>query len=288
MGPSSAGAANEGSLDDSSLTAKEEALLSRLSGLGSVAVAFSGGVDSSYLCDAAYRALGDRALAVCSDSPLLPRRELARARELAAGIGLRLVVLEDSIPEAALANGPDRCYGCKRAKLEAILAEAARRGLKRVAEGSNADDDGDYRPGARAVRELGVLSPLREAGLSKAEIRELSRRRGLASWDKPASACLASRVPYGERLEPGILARIEAAEDYLEGLGFRQFRVRALGAAARIETARDERRRLFDEALLDEVSRRLKALGFLYVCLELEGYAMGSLNRAIDTKGIEP
>lgn len=288
MEPSRGASASASGLDDASLESKEGSLLSRLAGLGSVAVAFSGGVDSSYLCDAAYRALGDRAQAICSDSPLLPRRELARARELAAGIGIRLVVLEDSIPEAAIANGPDRCYGCKRAKLEAILAEAARLGLARVVEGSNADDDGDYRPGARAVRELGVLSPLREAGLSKAEIRELSRRRGLATWDKPASACLASRVPYGQRLEPGTLARIEAAEDYLEGLGFMQFRVRSLGDAARIELARDERRRLFDEALLDEVSRRLKALGFLYVCLELEGYAMGSLNRAIDTKGTEP
>ena len=257
-------------------------LLDRLRALGSIAVAFSGGVDSTFLCKAAHDALGDRAIAVTVVSPMLPQSEIQAARYLASSIGIRhLLVDEPDISPAVAENPSHRCYLCKRIEFSAILRAAEKEAIAHVVDGSNGDDLNDYRPGLRALSELGIGSPLREAGLDKATIRELSRHLGLPTWDKPAFACLASRIPYGERISAEKLRRVEQAEDYLRGIGMRQLRVRSHGDIARIEVARDERTKLTDPAVMDETARRLKSLGFHYVCLELDGYAMGSMNRSI-------
>jgi uncharacterized protein len=257
-------------------------LISLLAEKGGAAVAFSGGVDSSFLCYAAREALGDKAIAITVASPMLPQSEIDCAREVAARVGIRhLLIEEDGIDEAVAANPKERCYFCKKIEFTSIMKEAKKHGIHTVLDGSNTDDPADYRPGLKALEELEIWSPLRAAELGKAEIRELSRRFDLPTWDKPAFACLASRIPYGERIDREKLFRIERAEDSLRRAGFRQFRVRSHGDIARIEVAPEERRRFFDEGLLDSVSRELKAFGFLYVALELEGYLMGSMNRAL-------
>jgi uncharacterized protein len=267
---------------DLRLEAKYGRLLDLIAGKGSAAVAFSGGVDSSFLCYAAKEALGDRAAAITVVSPMLPRSEVDCARMVSARVGIRhFFVEEDEIDEEVAANPRERCYFCKKLEFGAILGEAKKHGIHTVLDGSNMDDLGDYRPGLKALAELEICSPLREAELSKAEIRELSRRFGLPTWDKPAFACLASRIPYGERIDREKLGRVERAEDLLREAGFRQMRVRSHGDIARIEVAPQERRRFFDEALLDSLSQKLKSYGFLYVALELEGYAQGNLNRTL-------
>jgi uncharacterized protein len=264
------------------LAGKYERLLGLIAEKGSVAVAFSGGVDSSFLCAAAHKALGDKAIAVTVVSPMLPQSEINCAREVAAKLGIKHVLIEeDEIDEDVAANPKERCYFCKKIEFGSIMDEARKHGIHTVLDGSNMDDLGDYRPGLKALEELEISSPLRAAELTKAEIRELSKRLDLPTWDKPAFACLASRIPYGERIDREKLSRIEKAEDVLRQAGFHQFRVRSHGDIARIEVAPEERRRFFDEALLDSVSKALKSAGFLYVALELEGYLMGNLNRAV-------
>jgi uncharacterized protein len=274
---------------------KYSALIALLKAQGSAAAAFSGGVDSSFLCYAAKQALGSGAIAVTVVSPMLPKSELDAAIETAALIGIKhILIREDDIDSAVAANPKDRCYHCKKIEFGRILEAARENGCAVTLDGTNLDDEGDYRPGLAALAELKILSPLRAAGLHKDEIRELSRRFHLPTWDKPAYACLASRIPYGQAIDSATLGMIEQAEDYLRSLGFRQFRVRAHGGSAagsggssasariaRIEAAPNERRLFFNEERLDAISRRLKALGFLYVTLELEGYAMGSMNRAL-------
>jgi uncharacterized protein len=267
------------------LEAKYSRLLDLIAAKGSAAVAFSGGVDSSFLCHAAKEALGDRAAAITVVSPMLPRSELDCARLVSARLGIRhFFVEENEIDEEVAANPRERCYFCKKLEFGVILEEAGKHGIHTVLDGSNMDDLGDYRPGLKALAELEICSPLREAELSKAEIRELSRRFGLPTWDKPAFACLASRIPYGERINREKLSRVERAEDLLREAGFRQVRVRSHGDIARIEVAPQERRRFFDETLLDSVSQTLKSYGFLYVALELEGYAQGNLNRTLSPR----
>jgi pyridinium-3,5-biscarboxylic acid mononucleotide sulfurtransferase len=267
---------------------KYAALRDALSRFGKAAVAFSGGVDSTFLSRVARDVLGDGALAVTVVSPMLPRSELRAARELAAFIGIRHVLLEDPVIEGKVAENPrDRCYHCKKIGFAGVIRAALERGITRVLDGSNADDASDYRPGAAAGAELGVLSPLRDAGLTKAEIRQLSRGLGLPTWDKPAFACLASRVPYGEPITAEKLRMVDGAEEYLRGLGLRQVRVRIHDRMARIEVAPEERGKLMDADVLDDVSARLKSFGFLYVCMELEGYRMGSMNRAIAEGGAD-
>jgi uncharacterized protein len=264
------------------LDEKYQHLLYFIASLGKAAVAFSGGVDSSFLCHAAAVGLGKNAIAVTVVSPMLPRSEIDCARGIARRVGIEHILIEEQeIEEEVAANPKERCYFCKKIEFGAIIKAAAERGIPAVLDGSNMDDLGDYRPGLKALEELEILSPLREAELTKNEIRELSRRFNLPTWDKPAFACLASRIPYGERIDREKLLRVEKAEDSLRAKGFRQFRVRSHGDLARIEVAREERRRFFNEAVLDEVSGDFKSLGFLFVAFELEGYAMGSLNRVI-------
>ncbi|MDR0440769.1 MAG: ATP-dependent sacrificial sulfur transferase LarE [Candidatus Accumulibacter sp.] len=278
--PHTADAAPE-SPNEKRLDEKYAALLALIAARKSVAVAFSGGVDSSFLCHAAFAALGARAIAVTVVSPMLPASELDAATALARRIGIEHICVEEMEIDGKVAENPkERCYFCKKLEFASIQEAARARGIDTVLDGTNLDDLTDHRPGLKALEELGILSPLREAGLAKAEIRALSRRFGLPTWDKPAFACLASRIPYGERIDRDKLGRVERAETYLRELGFRQFRVRSHGNIARIEVAPEERRRFFDEALMDQVSRTLKSHGFLFVALELEGYAMGSLNRA--------
>ena len=265
------------------LEQKAERLRELLRGCGPLAVAFSGGVDSSYLLAAAKDALGGRVLALTADSPLIPRAELEEARALCETLGVRQLVIPIealAIPEVAK-NPPERCYLCKRALFGALIRAAGEQGFQTLAEGSNLDDLSDYRPGLAAIAELGVRSPLREAGLTKAEIRALSKARGLSGWDKPSMACLASRIPYGDALTRETLAAVEQAEAALHALGFVQCRVRAHGSLARIELPPESLARLADDALRREIAARVRAAGFAYVSLDLEGYRMGSLNETL-------
>lgn len=263
------------------LDEKYEKLVGIIRSLESAAVAFSGGVDSSFLCRAAADALGDKAIAITVVSPMLPKSEIECAQRVATRVGIAHYFVDSpEIEDDVAANPRDRCYHCKKTEFGNIINAAKAYGAKAVLDGSNMDDLSDYRPGLKALEELKISSPLREAGLTKNEIRELSRRFDLPTWDKPAFACLASRIPYGERIDRAKLERIEKSEDCLREFGFRQFRVRSHGDMARIEVAPEERHLFFSECALNKISKSLKGFGFVYVCFELEGYAMGSMNRA--------
>jgi len=261
---------------------KRQRLSDFIAKTGKAAVAFSGGVDSSFLSYAAYEALRENAVAITVASPMLSKRELDDAKRVALAVGIEHILIEESvIDERVAANPRDRCYFCKKNEFGAIIDAAKKRGIDTVFDGTNIDDEDDYRPGLKALRELGVLSPLREAGLSKAEIRELSRAAAIPVWNKPAFACLASRVPYGQKITKDVLLKIERGEEILRSFGFEQFRLRAHDNIARIEVARDERDKFFNEQALDEISRQIKSIGFTFAALELEGYKMGSLNSKI-------
>ena len=250
--------------------------------LDSVAVAYSGGTDSSYLLAACCDVLGsDRVLALTADSPLTPRAELRAAQELTAGLGVRHLVLDydDLENPSIVANPSDRCYHCKFNRFQELLAVARNEGFANLVHGENADDAGDYRPGSRAAQELDIGAPLREAELTKADIRALSRQRGLVTWDKPANACLASRFPYGTPLSREGLARVEAAEETLKrAWNLRQMRVRDHYPVARLEVPSTEIERLAQPENRGVAVEELRALGYRYVTLDLMGYRTGSLN----------
>lgn len=265
---------------------KKEALIRRLETLGGLVVAFSGGVDSTFLLAAAHQALGDKVLAATARSAAYPAKELEEAEAFARERGIPHVVFssdECSLPEF-LSNSPERCYHCKKSLARELQRIAEERGIRRIAHAANADDLSDYRPGIRAAAEMGVIAPLVDAGLTKEEIRFLSREMGLPSWDKPSMACLASRVPYGEPITEAKLKMVGEAEAFLAGEGFRQFRVRHHGPVARIEVEGTEIGRLTEEPLRSRVVARLRGLGFLHVAVDLEGYVSGSLNRAIEKR----
>ncbi|MCD8066622.1 MAG: ATP-dependent sacrificial sulfur transferase LarE [Oscillospiraceae bacterium] len=264
-----------------SLEIKYEKLLDCLKNFGGAAVAFSGGADSALLLFAAREALRERVLAVTAASRIFPRRELAESEEFCREYGVRQVVVELNEPDAEgfRQNPPNRCYLCKRALFTKFLAAAEENGFAVVAEGSNTDDEGDYRPGLAAVRELGIASPLRAAGLTKAEVRAISKALGLPTWNKPSFACLASRFAYGEEISAEKLQMVDAAEQRLLDLGFGQVRVRVHGGAARIEILPEE----FDKLLRvrTEIYDEFKKIGFAYAALDLLGYRTGSMNETL-------
>lgn len=262
------------------LLKKTEVLTDYLKSLDSVAICFSGGVDSTYLLYAARSVLKDKCAAITLLSPVSPKREREKVEEKAAETGAKLYKIEfDNLKiEEFAANGKERCYYCKKTIFSEIKRIAAEKGFSAVAEGSNADDVFDYRPGMRAVSELGVFSPLKEAGLTKEDVRTLSREAGLSTADEPSLACLASRIPYGERITAEKLKMVDEAEEYILSLGVTQVRVRSHGKIARIEIPEKEFPLLTENGAFRSVEKKLLSLGFDYVTLDLGGYRTGSMN----------
>lgn len=264
---------------------KYNALKNYIASLESVAVAFSGGVDSTFLLRTAHDVLGDKAIAVTLSSQMFPHRERDETINFCKTNSITQVLCEvDELNISGFSdNPPDRCYLCKHELFSTIIDVAHAHNLAHVIEGSNVDDLGDYRPGLKAISELGVKSPLREAGLTKSEIRELSRELGLKTWSKPSFACLASRFVYGEKITPEKLIMVERAESLLLSLGFRQMRVRIHDRIARIELLPEDFTRMLDEEMRTKIHDELKSYGFSYVTLDLKGYRTGSMNETLRT-----
>ncbi|HJN17144.1 MAG TPA: ATP-dependent sacrificial sulfur transferase LarE [Armatimonadota bacterium] len=275
--------------NDTALQEKAQRLRDEIRSLGSVLVAFSGGVDSTLLLRVAVDELGDNAIAATARSETYPEEEYRRSRELAEAIGAEQIVFETSELgiEGFANNPPDRCYFCKMELFGNLKEIAGERGLNAVLHGAQCDDLGDHRPGMRAAKELEVKAPLLRAGLSKEDVRELSRALGLPTWDQPAMACLSSRFPYGERITEEKLIRVGGAERFLRGLGLRQVRVRHHGNIARIEVSANNLGTLTRPDVRAQVVARLKELGFIYITLDLQGFRSGSMNEPLKADGHE-
>jgi len=276
-------------VDDKDVTEKKKRLIRLLRDTGSLLVAYSGGVDSTLLLALAHEALDGRVAAATAISEILParERELAEAFTRKRGIEHHFVPWDVTSLPAFLSNGPDRCYHCKRSLFKEFMAMARERGIRDVAHGANVDDLKDYRPGQRAAAEMGILSPLIDVGLTKVEIRHLLKAMGLSLWNKPATVCLASRVPYGSPITSEKLKMVDEAEAFLMERGISPCRVRHHGAVARIEVARSDLAIVMENGFREDALRRFKDIGFIHVALDMEGYVSGSMNRVLarETKG---
>ncbi len=271
-------------LDQAVLREKQERLFEILRAMGRVLVAYSGGTDSAYLAWAAAESLGENAIAITADSPSIPESHKRDAIEFAKQFGFRheMIPTAEFDNEAYTANNPDRCFHCKDELFTRMEELAAAYPGHVIVYGVNKDDLGDYRPGQNAAKIHEVKAPLVEAGLTKAEIRELSRLAGLPTWDRPAAACLSSRIPYGTRVTPERIRRVELAEEYVKELGFRQFRVRYQDETARIEIARSEMPAALSMDMMAALSAAVKRAGFKYASLDLDGYRQGAMNEVLD------
>jgi len=270
-------------MDKHSLAIKKENLYHRIKGLGSLLIAFSGGVDSTFLLAVSHQILGKEVIAATAVSNIHPIREQKEAIKFTREQGIQHILFqsdETKFPDF-VSNGPNRCYHCKRRLFKKLFNIAKERSIKHVAHAANVDDLKDYRPGARAAEEMGIIAPLVDASLTKDDIRSLSRDMGLSTWNKPEMACLASRIPYGEPITDKKLKMIEKAEDFLLGKGFKQVRVRYHGSVARIEVKDSEMKIITSEEIRKATIKKFKSLGFLYVTVDLEGYIPGNLNRVL-------
>ncbi|KPJ62877.1 MAG: potassium ABC transporter ATPase [Planctomycetes bacterium DG_23] len=269
------------------LEEKEKRLKEIIKGLESVVVAYSGGVDSTLVLRMCRDVLGEKVLAVTARSETYPSVELEEAKEMAHSLDVehRVIETEELAVPGFSHNPPDRCYWCKKELFQKLRTLAREQGYKNVVDGANYEDGSDFRPGLRAGQELGVVSPLKEAHFTKAEVRNLSRRLGLSTWDKPSYACLASRFPYGDEITREKLKRVARAEQFLREAGLRQFRVRAHGDVARIEVAKEHLGALLESPLRERLIASFKELGFIYIALDLEGYRSGSMNEPLRNAG---